>query len=285
MFEKASITVVIATRNEESNVGKCLDALGGWAARVLVVDSGSTDRTVAIAEGAGAEVVQFRYIGGWPKKRQWAMENCRISTNWILLLDADEIVSEEFKNEVASKIADPAVDGYYVKFRMHFLGESLRFGDTELKKLALFRKGKGRFECRFAAQTNEMSDVEIHEHVISSGKIRPLDSYVVHMNVNSLHRYIEKHNEYSTWEAAVHTAGVETELKPSFLGSQAQRRRWLKKAGLGIPFSPVLYFVYLYVLRLGFRDGRAGFIYAAFKAVQVFHVKAKMRELRVSRVG
>jgi hypothetical protein len=98
-----------------------------------------------------------------------------------------------------------------------------------------------------------------------------------------MHRYIAKHNEYSTWEAHVLVHGRDGDLPPALTGSQAQRRRWLKRRLIGMPGSPMLRFLYVYVLRLGCLDGRAGFVYAMLKAVQLFHVKVKMRELREAR--
>jgi len=280
---RVPISVLIPVRNEVRNLQACLEAIRDWADEIVVVDSQSVDGTCELAESAGATVLQFHYAGGWPKKRQWGLDNHPWRNEWILLLDADEIVTEAVQREIESAILDPRFDGYWLTFRLIFLGHALRFGDTRLRKRFLFRAGRGRFERRLENQDVSMSDIEIHEHVIIDGRTGWLKNPVRHENVNSLHRYIEKHNEYSTWEAHVHRFGTNGELDPSLFGNQAQRRRWLKRKLLRFPGSPLLRFLYIYILRFGFLDGRAGLIYALFKMVQLIHVKAKLAELAISR--
>jgi glycosyltransferase involved in cell wall biosynthesis len=275
------LSVLIPVRNESRNLPRCLEAIQGWADEIVVVDSGSTDETVAIAEAAGATVIQFEYQGGWPKKRQWALDTHNWENEWILLLDADEILTEELKQEISEAIKDERYDGYWLCFRAVFLGRVLYHGDTDLWKLFLFRRGCGRYEQRLRDQDASMSDVEVHEHVVVNGPTRKLRHHVIHENMNSLSRYIQKHNEYSTWEARVLAHGSSDELPPHLFGNQAQRRRWLKAMLMRVPGSPLIRFLYIYIVRLGFLDGRQGFIFAMFKFVQTFHVKAKMFEQRV----
>ena len=274
------VSVIVAARNEEKNLPRCLEALRG-VGEVYVIDSQSTDATPEIARTFGAKVVQFHYQGGWPKKRQWAMENLPFEHDWILLVDADEALTPELAAEIRSAIANPAFNGYYISLRMHFLGRVLRHGDASFWKLALFRRGKGRFECRLREQDASMADMEIHEHVVVDGPTSRLTSPLIHHNVESLSRYIQKHDEYSNWESRVLLQGESsTELPPALFGTQAQRRRWLKMKLYAVPGSPVLLFCYRYFLRLGFLDGVPGLIYCGFQAVQMFHTKAKIYELK-----
>ena len=130
-----------------------------------------------------------------------------------------------------------------------------------------------------------MADIEIHEHVVVDGATRHLRHALIHHNVHSLSRYIAKHNEYSNWEARVllQPAGESEELRADLFGTQAQRRRWLKRKLFRLPGSPVLLFLYRYFLRLGFLDGMPGFIYCSFQAVQMFHTKSKIYELHKGR--
>jgi glycosyltransferase involved in cell wall biosynthesis len=277
---KLPVSVIIPVRNESKNLPRCLQALRE-VGEVYVIDSQSTDDTIEIARSHGAHVVQFHYQGGWPKKRQWAMNTLPIAYDWILLLDADEILTPELAEEMRSAIQNPAIDGYSVLLRMKFLGRVLRHGDVGLWKLSLFRRDKGKYECRLKDQDASMADMEVHEHVVVEGATARLRHPLIHHNVESLSRYIRKHDEYSNWESRVLLLrGDDKELPPSLFGAQAQRRRWLKRKLFAVPGSPVLLFLYLYLLRLGFLDGVPGLIYCGFQAVQMFHTKAKIYELK-----
>jgi hypothetical protein len=131
-----------------------------------------------------------------------------------------------------------------------------------------------------------MADMEVHEHVVVEGRTARLKNPLVHRNVESLSRYIQKHDEYSNWEAKVWVDGDEhTQLPAKLFGTQAQRRRWLKKRFLGIPGSPALFFLFKYLFGLGFLDGIPGLIYCGFQAVQMFHIKSKIFELRRATEG
>jgi len=278
------VSVIIPARNEARNLPRCLQSLHG-AGEVYVIDSQSEDETSEIARSFGAKVVQFQYHGGWPKKRQWAMDTLSFAYDWILLLDADEAFSPELAAEIEQAVRDPRFDGYYIGLKMFFLGRVLRHGDANFYKLSLFRHGKGRFECRLANQDASMCDMEVHEHVIVEGRTAKLKHPLIHHNAETLSRYIKKHNEYSNWEARVWLTGeVGTgQMKPSLFGSQAQRRRWLRKKFFSIPGSPVFFFVYKYFVRLGFLDGLPGLIYCGLQGIQFFHIKAKIYELSVRK--
>jgi glycosyltransferase involved in cell wall biosynthesis len=278
---KLPVSVIVAARNEERNLPRCLEALR-HVGEVYVIDSQSTDATPEIARCFDAKVVQFHYQGGWPKKRQWAMENLRFEFDWILLIDADEALTPELAEEIREVVAKSDFNGYYISLRMHFLGRVLHHGDASFWKLALFRRGKGRFECRLRDQDSSMADMEIHEHVVVEGPTSCLKNPLIHHNVESLSRYIHKHDEYSNWEARVLRQGEQNnvELPAKLFGTQAQRRRWLKKKLYAVPGSPGLLFFYRYFLRLGFLDGIPGLIYCGFQAVQMFHTKSKIYELK-----
>lgn len=278
---KLPVSVIIPVRNEARNLPRCLQALTD-VGEVYVIDSQSTDETVEIARLHGAQVVQFHYQGGWPKKRQWAMDTLPISNDWVFLLDADEVLTPELAEEIRQAIQNPDVDGYAIRLRICFLGRVLRHGDVGLWKMSLFRHGRGRYECRLMDQDASMADMEIHEHVVVNGATAKLRNPLAHHNVDSLSRYIQKHDEYSNWESTVLLqAGYDKDLPPSLFGTQAQRRRWLKRKLYALPGSSVLLFLYRYFFRLGFLDGVPGLIYCGFQAVQMFHTKAKIYELKL----
>ena len=278
------LTAIVPARNEARNLPRCLDSLR-HVSQVYVIDSQSADGTAEVARSYGATVVQFRYGGGWPKKRQWAMDTLPIEQDWILLIDADEAMTPELEEEVRRAVHDPAYDGYYIALRMHFLGRLLRHSGASFLKLSLFRRGKGRFECRLREQDATMCDMEVHEHVVVEGRTATLRQPLQHNNVESLFSYIRKHDEYSNWEAKVWLAGPSSagELPPALLGTQAQRRRWLRRRLLQMPGSPLMFFLYKYVLRLGFLDGVPGLVYCGMQGVQFFHIKAKVYQLRAGR--
>ncbi len=278
--QKLPVTVIIPVRNEAKNLPRCLRSLGE-VGEVIVVDSHSTDATVEIAREFGAQVVQFHYQGGWPKKRQWAMDTLPLAHDWVLLLDADEVLTPDLTAEIRRAIQSTEINGYYIALRMYFLGRVLRHSDASFWKLSLFRRGKGKYECRLKDQDASMADMEVHEHVFVEGKTARLQHPLIHHNIESLSRYIQKHDEYSNWEAKVlsqESGG--SEISASLFGTQAQRRRWLKQRLFAVPGSPVLLFLYRYVFRLGLLDGVPGLIYSSFQAVQMFHTKSKIYELR-----
>lgn len=279
------ISVIVPVRNEARNLPRCLESLRQFG-EVYVIDSQSSDESVELARTAGAKIVQFYYQGGWPKKRQWALNTLPLKYEWVLLLDADEVVTPSLAREIRAAISDPAINGYHLGLQMWFLGRPLRFSGARFWKTSLFRREKGRFECRLAAQDSSMADMEVHEHVIVDGSTTFLKEPLIHHNVDSLSRYIRKHDEYSNWESEVlsQTLGPE-DLQPHLFGPQAQRRRWLKKKFFALPGSPVALFLYRYLFCFGFLDGVPGLIYCGFQAVQMFHTKAKIYELRAGKAS
>jgi glycosyltransferase involved in cell wall biosynthesis len=276
---KVDITVIVPTKNEEKNLAYCLEPIYEWASKVIVVDSNSTDKTAEIAANYNSEVIPFSYQGGWPKKRQYVLDNYAFETTWVLLLDADEILTPDSKKEIETAIAKADYDGYYLFFRMEFLGRMLIKSDPGLRKLSLFRAGKGGYEKRFEAQDNSMGDMEVHEHVIVNGKVGTLQQPIIHRNVNSLSRFIIKHDEYSNYECRVHTEGSETDIKERFWGTKEERRRYLKKKLIRNPLAPIAYFFYLYFLKGGFLEGMAGFYYVLYQCIYLYFVSSKIYEI------
>lgn len=281
---RVPVSVIVPVRNEAHNLSRCLASLRAMG-EVYVIDSGSSDESVEIARSFGAKVVQFRYQGGWPKKRQWAMDNLPLAFEWVMLIDADEALTAELQDEIAKAIATAEYDGYQIKLQMHFLGRRLRHCGADFYKMSLFRRSKGQFECRAFDQDATMCDMEVHEHVVLEGKAGKLKHCLVHHNVESLSRYIRKHDEYSNWEAKVWQGGMTSveQLPPELFGTQAQRRRWIRSKLFACPGTPFLFFLYRYFLRLGCLDGIPGLIYCALQGIQFFHIKAKIYELKLQR--
>jgi hypothetical protein len=201
----------------------------------------------------------------------------------VLLLDADESLTPELVLEIEQAIRNPQIDGYYIGLEMFFLGKRLRHSGATFYKLCLFRRGKGLFECRTVRQDASMCDMEVHEQVIVSGPTGTLKERLAHRNTDTLARYIQKHNEYSNWEVRVWSepADEQRQLRPRLFGCQAQRRRWLRENFFWLPGSPLFFFLYKYLLRLGFLYGVSGLIYCGFQGIQFFHIKAKLYEAKL----
>jgi glycosyltransferase involved in cell wall biosynthesis len=279
------ITVLLAAKNEAVNLPKCLSALQP-VQRVILLDSHSTDATAEIASAHGADVVQFDYSGGYPKKRQWALEHLTIDTPWILLLDADEVIPNELWNEIYAAISGPeAADAYMIKKGFHFLDQKMRFGGFSHPAVLLFRSGKARFEKLFEDVGSGL-DMEVHERVVVQGQIESLETPLVHDDFKGLEAYIARHNSYSSWEAKVRhqfiTTGYygEETIQPRLFGNSQERRRWLKVLIVRLPLEHWIWFSYHYLFCLGFLEGRRGLIACQIRASYIAQVRAKVYELQ-----
>lgn len=283
-IDRLPITVLLAVRNEEANIAKCMHALA-HAQRVVVIDSGSSDRTAEIAHSHGAEIVQFRYRGGYPKKRQWAMDTLPIATDWTMLLDADEVVPEVLWAEISRALADPlAPDAFMIVKGFHFLGRRMRFGGFSHSAVLLFRTGKARFE-RLIDDTADGLDMEVHERVLVDGCIGKLAVPLVHEDFKGLEAYIARHNKYSTWEARVRHQFLATgkygqdSIVPRLFGNVQERRRFLKSWIMRVPGEHWLWFCYHFLFKLGLMEGRPGLIASQIRSSYIAQVRAKLFEM------
>ena len=295
---KLPVTVVIAVKNEERNLPLCLERLSRFS-KIVVIDSGSTDQTRAIAEKFGCEFIPFKWNGHYPKKRNWYLLNHHVDTPWVFFLDADEYVTDEFVNELERAIVKTQHAGFWVNYSNYFLGQELKHGVPQLK-LPLFKVGAGLYE-RINEDAWSSLDMEVHEHPVLQGSVGELKSKIDHNDFKGLHSYIAKHNEYSSWEARRYmklqiagatmrasttvTAVTETGTTPNVLADSehftaTQRRKynnlthwWLAPA----------YFLYTFVYKLGFLDGRAGYAFARMKAIYFWQIRLKIAELERQR--
>ena len=284
---KLPITVLVAARDEAANLPRCLGALGP-AQRVVVVDSRSADGTALIAQRHGAEVAQFTYRGGYPRKRQWALEHARVRTPWTLLIDADEIVPAPLWAEIAAAIEqEDGPAAYLVTKGFHFMGRRFRFGGFSHAAVILFRTGCARFE-RLLSDPGDGLDMEVHERLIVDGAVGALQTPLVHEDFKGLEAYLERHRRYAVWESRLRQRFLETgrwgedAITPRLAGNAQERRRFVKKWVIRLPLEPWLWFVYHYVLRLGMLEGRPGFIASRIRAQYIGQVRALLRDGRRS---
>lgn len=285
MPSKIPISVLIPAKNEEDNLSPCLESLN-QADEVFVVDSQSSDRSIAIAESYGANVVQFDFNGRWPKKKNWALENLPFRNEWVLIVDCDERIPPELWAEIATAIQDPNYNGYYLNRRVFFLNKWIQHGGRYPDwNLRLFKHQQGRYENLSTEEVPNTGDNEVHEHVILSGKVGYLKNDMLHEDFRDIYHWLERHNRYSNWEARVylnlltgkdqsHTIGA------NFFGDAVQRKRFLKIVWVYLPFKPTLRFLLVYIFQLGFLDGRAGYIYARLMSQYEYQIGIKLYELR-----
>jgi glycosyltransferase involved in cell wall biosynthesis len=279
MTAHVPVSVLIPIKNEAENLPRCLASVP-WADEIVVVDSQSTDDSAEIARRHGAKVVQFEFNGTWPKKKNWALQNVPFKNDWVLVLDADEVLPVEAAAEIADAIAKAnGIAGYWINRRFFFLGRWLRHSYYPNWNLRLFRHALGRYERLTTAETRS-GDNEVHEHVIVEGPTGRLRCEMDLYAFPSIEVFIEKHNRYSNWEARVAADkllhGSFNELSSSAVG----RRRRLKTLSQHLPFRPLMRFLYIYVWQKGFLDGRDGYYFARLHATYEFLSVAKTYELR-----
>jgi glycosyltransferase involved in cell wall biosynthesis len=268
------LTIVIPARNEEKNLANCLRAVGAdFAAKIVVIDSQSTDRTREIAADFGAEVIEFNWNGHFPKKRNWYLRAHPPQTKWVMFLDADEYLTGKFKSELTNVLSQKNdIVGYWLNYTVYFLGKELK-GGYPLRKLALFQVGKGEYEKIDEDQWSHL-DMEIHEHPVLNGKIGFIESKIDHQDFRGITHYVDKHNAYASWEAERFLKLYsETSMMTQFTWKQRIKYRLIKTPLVGPAF-----FFGSFILLGGFRDGTRGFTFAILKTAYFIQVYCKIKE-------
>jgi glycosyltransferase involved in cell wall biosynthesis len=284
MSAKIPVSVIIPARNEEANLPACLTSLQR-ADEIFVVDSNSTDKSVEISESFGAKVVQFEFNGRWPKKKNWSLDNLPFRNEWILIVDCDERITPELWDEIALAIENSEHDGYYLNRRVFFLGKWIRHGGKYPDwNLRLFKHQAGRYENLGTEDIRNTGDNEVHEHVVIPGKVGYLKSDMLHEDFRDMYHWLERHNRYSNWEARVYYnilngKGDNGTIGASLFGDAVQRKRFLKKIWVRLPFRPFLRFILFYIIYRGFLDGKAGYTYGRLLSQYEYQIGVKLYEL------
>jgi glycosyltransferase involved in cell wall biosynthesis len=275
------VTVILPVLDEEANIGAALDS-ASFADEVVVIDSGSTDRTVDVAEERGARVVRFDYPGFGMKKKNWALTNVEVRNEWLLLLDADERVTPELEEEIARAVREGKGDGYYLDREFVFMGRVLRCFRPNWN-MRLVRKGLGRYEDLGLFDLPGTGDNEIHEHLVVDGDVGFLHAPLVHDDYRGISEWLDRHNKYATWEAHLYRRFRSEPIGVGPLGflrlNPVARKRVLRRIWARLPGRPVIRFFVWYVLRRGFLDGRPGFVFCVLMSYYEFIIGAKLREL------
>lgn len=277
-METSSCVVVILTFNSASIIRETVSQAKKVSPHVFAVDSHSTDGTPAILAELGCTVVQ-RPFSNYSDQRNWAISQIEPSYGWQLHLDADEVLDDRAVAEINAVLAStPEFEAYLIRRRDYFMGKMLRFSGVNPWHLRLFRSGVGRCESRLYDQ-----------HFISPAKPGRLNGFMHDKNAARLSDWIASHNRWSDAEAKEKLgprAASDNVLQPRLTGDARERTRFIKEIYYKLPtgLRSVSYFVYRYVFRLGFLDGRTGFYFAFFQALWFrMLVDAKMYEKRTQQ--
>jgi glycosyltransferase involved in cell wall biosynthesis len=262
------VTVLFTTRNEEVNIERSLASVHGFADQIFVIDSESEDRTVEIARRYADEVRNLPYEHGRiiPWIFQWGLDNLPIRNEWILILEADQALTPELKEEMAALLARPGLceDGFYIRRRQIFRGRPLRFGGYGNKYLMkLFRRGRG-----------ELDPVEQDTRVYVQGPVGRLRAPLEEWNrkEDAILFYLQKHLRYAEAfareELERRRRDLPWKLTPRLFGTPDERVLWLKSRYYRMPLfvRPFLYFLYRYLFLLGILDGKNGFVFHFLQA-------------------
>lgn len=265
---KVAVSCVVLTLNEEANIPIVLPSLAP-ADQVVVVDSGSTDQTVPMSRALGAEVLENPWPG-YAQQRNWALQHPGIRHDWVLFVDADERMTTESWAEIETFLAKPA-DRRACDFlrSVRLFGRELKHGGFNSARVARLLH---RQHCRFLERP-------VHEHAVVDGPIQHMAVPIIHEDRKPFAAWLDRHNRYSSLEA-------KARLRPpaaSPTGSAKVKHRLRTHLWPRLPARPLLFFLYIYVVRLGFLDGKAGMRIASFYAFQELSVQVKMEELRTGR--
>ena len=275
-----SLTIAIPVRNEEKNLRQCLQAIGTeFAESIVVIDSDSNDKTPEIAYQYNADLINFQWDGRFPKKRNWFLIQHKPDTEWVLFLDADEILTEEVKREISAALPESSHQGYLLSYTNYFLGKRLK-GGYPLRKVALFRVGEVEYE-RIEENRWSKCDMEVHEHPMLTGSIGVIHSHIDHRDFRGIESYINKHNEYATWEA---------QRLFQYKSTQRSKPKWkphqrLKYSLLTTPWGGLAFFFGSFFGMGGWRDGSIGFAFSLLKAAYFTQIACKLRELELKQKG
>jgi glycosyltransferase involved in cell wall biosynthesis len=266
-----TVSILILTLNERPNIGACLDSVRGFE-DVTVLDSGSVDGTQAEARSRGAQVIE-RPFDDWASHQNWAMANVPFRHPWVFYLDADERMTPELQAEVTAIAADRARRevAYYCGRRNWFMGTWIRHAMPPGMIMRFFRPERVRFERL------------VNPVPVIDGPHGYLENLFEHHNFSKgLSEWIDKHNRYSQFEAMegmMLLRGARPSLGRLLGRDPFDRRKALKELSFRMPCRPLAKFLWMYFLKRGFLDGRAGLAYCRLQAMYEYMIVAKMAEL------
>lgn len=276
------VSVLVLTRNESIHIERCIRSAQRLSPHVFVVDSHSPDGTAELAKKLGASVISGNF-DSFAAKLNWSLDHVDFPTPWVIRLDADEVFTDDLLTDLQRTVADAGseVNGFYLRRQLWFMGRWIKHGGMyPTFSMRLWRKGCARSEVR-----------DLDEHMLlSNGVAMTLNLDIVDNPLTDLASWIDKHNRYSTVEAqTVFSQQEQTNpdlIQPRLWGGRVERMRWIKLNvfyRLPLFVRPLLYFLYRYIFRLGFLDGREGFLFHFMHGLWYrILVDGKIYEQRVS---
>lgn len=272
----SDISAAILTKNEVCNLNRCIESLQ-WCQEIIVVDSGSTDGTIQLAESLGAKV--FTHIPSSPFKiseqRNWALQNCNLKSEWVLFIDADEVIPSNLATEIRRVCSanNQQYNAYELPARYLFWGKWLKL-----------TQGYPNWHSRLLKLGEVTFTGGVWEHLVSGAKVGriniPYDHYA---NSKGFGDWLERHDRYSSWDAQKVVEFLETG-KASALGTERKLKLRLLAAKLWF-MRPIIRFIQMYFLRLGFLEGVTAVIFCLLYAMYEFIIVVKIIELRRKKSG
>lgn len=256
---KIPITVLVVTKNEEERIGRCLESVRDFA-EVIVIDSYSKDRTIEIAERHNAKVVLFEWDKLYPKKRQWCLNTQSISYDWVFMLDADEIATTAFVEEIKQMTKNSLpFSGFFVRGQYVWKGKPLKHGLMN-NKLALFNRSMVEYPVVDDLNIDGMGEIEGHYQPVykngqNTNNIGQINNPILHYAYDNEKEWQARHERYARWEA-------EMIRREAFPADPDSNRELLKRLTRRSKLRPFLMFFYSYIVKLGFLDGIAGLEFA-----------------------
>jgi glycosyltransferase involved in cell wall biosynthesis len=253
------VSAVIFTKNEESNIQQCIASLEGFS-EIVVIDSVSTDSTKYLAKQAGAKVIDFVWNGKYPKKRQWCLDEVDYQNKWILFIDADERVPQSLKSELSAFFNDPGKEfsAGSIPIDYYFSGKRLKYGQRP-RKITLIQVGHVAYAEVDDLSAIGMGELEGHYQPTVNGKVAKFKSRIIHHDNDPISSWMRRHINYANWEAHLL---VNPDVKDVVDTSKGSLVALFHK----LPLRPLVFFLYSYIYKRGFLDGRAGFDYAFAKS-------------------
>lgn len=264
------LTVIMITYNEEHNMIKILENLKGWAKKIIILDSYSTDKTLDIAKKYNVKIFK-RKFNNFSDQWNFAVKKLPINTKWVMKIDPDEIINNELKKNIETELKNDFYNGFYVNRYLFFMGKNI---NVKQKILRIWKNGR----CKF-------SNTLVNEYPIVKGKLKLIKGILEHHDSPNLFHWLNKQNLYSSFDAFATVGKKKLAFKPKIFGNSIERRMWLKKNFQYFPFKYLLLFFYNWVILGTWKSGETGYAWSKLRSFYHYTVYLKQKELYLNIVN